>query len=248
MKKMNLRKMIFSSKSVKIMTLALAGIFIVPSFVSCDKSDKGFAKESKSKSGVNPDLVYNDLQGPVKMATLKRDWGDGAFQYAEYFYDSDGSWLNIPRWAGYDKKSFPNYDGEKYEKDMDGYIVKTYELPEGEGEMYPEITTIVWEDGKMKKKTVESRSTEPDYYYSSQNVTNYYYNDKGLVERAETQYSSSDSWGGSNSKSIDEYSYVEFDDKGNWTKRHVNSTSTYGDGQPYTSTSTELRDIIYYED
>lgn len=233
-------------KNLGFAALMVAGAVAMPALVSCG----GGSKSEVKKDQLTADLAYNDLKGPVKMVTLKNDWGDGAYQNGELFFDTDGTWLNLPRWQGYEVKKYPNYNGDKAERNDDGYIVKIYGVVEEEGDWgNTETVNIVWENGRPKQKTTESKSDpDMDYYSYSQSVTDYAYDDKGNLVKETTKNKYSGTWGSSEGKSTNTYTYVTFDDKGNWTKRYVTSTSQYDkNAEPYTSNYTELRDILYYE-
>lgn len=220
---------------------------------SCDKIGKSAEKAEGTpeiKESATPDLAFNDLRGPVQYVTLNNDWnGDGGYEADQYFYTEDGKWLNIPKWQGDEKKSFNSYDGDKYEKDANGYVVmirEAYSGDEGDGGG-PTTTSIEWENGKMTAKHLKSNYSDGEYWNYSSSDTEYTYDDKGLLIKEVTKSNYSSNWGSNESSETETYSYVDFDKYGNWTKRIVNSKSEYDQGKPYTSTYTQTREITYYK-
>lgn len=217
-------------------TLCLTGTM----FIGCDKLGGGVSE--------SPDLSFNDLKGPVKMVTTYDDWGYGRYKNGELFYDSDGTWLNRPRWEGEESKYFAN-TADKTEKDKDGYIVKTYEMLADEGDMGElQTTTYIWENGRLKQKNVVTRNNpeNTDEYYSSQSITTYTYDSQGMLTGDETHESYSSSWSNGTNSTSHAYAYTDMDEKGNWVKRNVLTTSQWGNSEPSTSNSTETREILYY--
>ena len=212
-----------------------------------EKTEEVAKNKVKGDNFVTPDLIYNDLKGPVMLVRNGTDWGYGPYFYTEYFYDNNGQWINIPIWQGDEKKNFRNQDN-KYQKDNNGYIVLTANADsEGEGESYPTTTSITWENGKITHRLEETRYSDSDYYYYNTTNTDYTYDDKGLLTKEIQKNNYSTSYSSGSSETSNSYSYLKFDDHGNWTKRLVNSKSKYDDNTPYTNSYTEIRDIKYYE-
>lgn len=234
-----------SGKSLKI-CVALLGVALMTG--ACNRGWK-YAPQNAVKDGeATPDMAYNDVKGPVHTIKTGNDFGYGTYYNDnDLVFDIDGTWINIPIWNGEEKKEFANYNGEKYQKDANGYIIMTHEADYGEGESYPITSSIVWENGKIKQRSDKSSSNSTDYYYSSSTDTDYEYDDKGLLIKESSKRKDSSSWGSNTYSSTKTYSYVDFDEHGNWTKRIVNSKDVYDKGEPYTDTRTEERIITYYE-
>ena len=199
-----------------------------------------------SKVKNTPDLTYNELKGPVKFVTKYTDYGYGPYKEGELFFTKKGEWLNVPIWQGDEKTYFPAQEN-KFERDASGYISTLYEL-DGEGEEggSPGTMTMTWADGRLVKTVFETKENGPDYWYNSSKVTDYTYDDKGNITKASSSINWSSSWGSSYSTEDKSYSYMSFDDEGNWTSRQVSERSRYEDGDPYTNTYTERREIFYY--
>lgn len=200
------------------------------------------------KSRVNPDLktpdlTFNDLKGPVEFVRVGSDYGYGPYYSEEYFYSPEGEWLNIPRWSENEGSHFASQP-DKYWKDADGYVVAISEWTGDNGSTNK--TTLNWVDGKLMSRDETSSSNSYDYYSYSNSTTDYTYDEKGLLVKEVKNYSYSGTYSSGSYSDTYTYSYLEFDDYGNWTKRNVSDRYQSDGGYSSTNSYVEVRDIQYY--
>lgn len=206
--------------------------------------DRNGGSKKVDRNLLTPDLAYNDLKGPVEFVRQGSDYGYGTYFDTEYFYSPEGEWINIPRWKEGEASHFSS-QSDKYWKDANGYIIAISDWSGDSG--YTTRTSINWEDGKVVSRDESSETNSYDYYSSSNTTTDYIYDDKGLLNKAERNYSYSSYYGGGNYSDTYVYSYLEFDDYGNWTKRNVSDRYSNNEGYTNTNSYVEVREIKYYE-
>lgn len=193
-----------------------------------------------------PDLAYNDLKGPVQLATSYMDYGSGPYKGPETMYDASGKWINIPKWLGEEQKEFKGYSGPKFERDYEGNIIKVRDAYADEGEATPTVTSIVWENGRIVRTVEEGNLSGDDYYYSSSSDTKFEYDNNGNLKRKSTATRYSSSYDSGSFSTSETYSYTSFDKYGNWTRRNVVGSFSSNDGDTYENQYVETREIIYY--
>lgn len=168
-----------------------------------------------------PDLAFLELQGAVKEVTRTYDGNEYS---STYQYNEEGALLEEGDW-----------DYEAVERNENGQIVKTSWGLDDNGEEW--ATEYDYAGGT---NVVKSKS----YGWESISVSEYTYEDGRLVKE-ECDYVSE----GTQGHGTTTYTYDEFDEHGNWTKRTSKTLDKYddwGDIVEEESTVIETREILYY--
>lgn len=213
-------------KKVTIL-LATCAMFLV--FGACGNSQNQKEQEDTTETTmtISPDLAYWDLQGPVKRCNgvefdrlgkmVKMD-GYDPFAIDEPYRDFDTVTFDFAEYC-------------KWNRNSEGQI-SSINCFEGSEE-------FTWSNGRM----VEILS----YFEAQKTLTVNEYDDEGhLVKRIlyngmeDEEVTKTDEW----LFSTTEYTYLEFDDHGNWTRRIAKYIDASVD---FTDETEETRIIEYFE-
>lgn len=176
---------------------------------------------------VTPDLMLFELKGPVK--TVKYIEG-GTWIEGTLSFSPDGK-LELPRGA----------EATIYRDSKDRIKSINYPCPQFESQGIDSHSYEFTLDDENRVKKYNFNFWEDTGRYS------YYYDEKGNLIKTigfgATDYAN---WEGTQS-----YTYISFDDYGNWIKRlcEVDGSSTDNDGytESTSRSETEIREITYYE-
>ena len=185
----------------------------------------------------SPDLSFHELHGRVKKCEISNTREISYIEYPVLEFNRNGEWVN-DGWREdrkIVKEEHPADLNSKVTRDGKGYISKVKFLGDFE-EMCAE--NIVWKDGRI----AEARNAENPKLYTS-----YRYDGDKLAET--TQEDSSEAF--EHVRINKKYTYVDFDEIGNWTKRKVNETvvgNEWGVKKPHRENNNyyEVRKITYF--
>ena len=207
-----------------LLAVCVMALFV---FGSCDNSQNKNAKEDAkevAKVTTTPDLTYWELQGPVKHCD-------------EVEFDREGNMVSIGDFDPFSiDQAYRDLDGEngyveyaKWERDEEGRIA-SITFMEG-------MSELTWDGGRV----VSAEGFEEGTVWRS----DYEYDDEGRLVKLidyiggfEDEDDELPLW------STTEYSYLEFDEHGNWIRRAVKVIIADMDSaEEY----EEARTIEYYE-
>lgn len=212
--------------------LAICAMLLV--FGACGNGQNKNEKEDKAQLveqpavTTTPDLVFCDLQGPVKRCDSYEFDRSGRLVALE---GVDPFALDEP-YRDFDTVTFDYTDFCKWIRDGQGQIASI--------ECYESFQQFTWSDGLV----IESI----DFYEAQKTVTvNEYDADGRLVKK--TLYNGMEdedveSKDASMLFATIEYTYVDFDDHGNWTRRKAKWSDASAD---YVNEEEETRTIEYYQ-
>ena len=194
--------------------------------------------DSMRRNFQSPDLSFFDLKGPVKKCVVSSTREISYIENPVLEFDKKGVWIN-DGWKedrGLVREEYPEDLHSKIERDDNGYIIKLKYLGDFE-EMCSE--NYVWKDGKvMEGKNSSNPSFHTVYEYDGGEVSRIYKHDSS------EEYKKVE---------IDQkFTYVDFDEMGNWTKRKVKEEIKgmgWNSHKPHRETNNfyEIRNITYWE-
>lgn len=208
-------------RNIKLWILAC---FVLPLVFSACENDKGKVEESKK---TNPDLVYWNLQGPVKTCD-------------EVEFDMQGTMVKL---GEYDPFAI---DAPYREVDEEGYMEEYAQWQRNaEGQIsninaVEGYTVYIWKDDRVvryegfQEGTMYAADFEYDEKGNTMKITEYMANTLDVEDGGELK-----PW------ATTEYEYLEFDTHGNWIRRHV--MRNYVDMEDLFEDYEEGREISYYK-
>lgn len=194
-------------------------------------------RDSIRKSFRSPDLTFHDLKGPVKRSLFASNREIAYIENPVLEFNRAGKWVN-DGWKEdrrIVKQDYPADLNSKIVRDGKGRIIRQKYLGDFE-EMCSE--DYIWQDDKV----VLVRNTE-----NPKLKTVNTYKDGLILEIMKEDTSEAFETIRINQK----YTYLDFDEVGNWTRRKVNETikgKEWGSGKFHKESNTyyETRTITYY--
>lgn len=194
-------------------------------------------KDSIRRNFNSPDLAFHDLKGHVKRCEIKNTREIAYVEYPVVEFNQKGQWVN-DGWREdrkIVKQEYPKDLDSKVTRDSKGTIKKVKFLGDFEAMCAEDF---VWKDGHI----VEARNSD-----NPKLATTYRYDGDKLVETTKEDVSEVFE----HVKITQKYTYIDFDEIGNWTKRKVNETVTgneWGVKKPHKETNNyyEVRKITYF--
>lgn len=185
----------------------------------------------------SPDLSFHDLKGPVKRCEIASSSELTYIDDPVLDFNEKGEWVN-DGWKEdrqIVKEEYPELLNSRIKRDAKGFIVQQKYLGDFE-EMCTE--KYVWKNDRV----VEARNADNPSLHSS-------YRYKGDLLTEKTKDDSSEAFKTINTRQ--KYSYTDFDDMGNWTKRKVEETvkgQEWDAKKPFKETKNyyETRKITYF--